>query len=473
MSGRLLAGRYRLDSVIGRGGTAAVWQGFDERLGRMVAVKLLADNATSADPVAAQRFDREARTVAGLAHPNIVAVYDAGTEAGQRYLVMELVDGYSLATLLRDGPLDIDQVLPIARQVCEALAAAHAAGVVHRDVKPANILLSRTGAVKVCDFGIAALQHAATSAASLTGPRSAVGTSDYMAPEQAAGDRVDGRADLYALGCVLYAMLTGAPPFAGDSPIAVASQHLHRPPAPVTVGRPDTPPALAVVVNRLLAKNPADRPEHAGEVAAQLAELAAHPATPATATVERAPTIGAARATATVVPPTRTIPVVDDYPPPAKQGLRLGPAGIAAVALGAAIVAALAVAWSLTAGTRPPGGEQAANPPATTQSAPVGTATASLDATTQINLVRTVIAAQTQAGQLKPNVANDLTRRLDEAARHLADGETDQAADKIAELRNRLTEQRNANKITEAGYQAILAAVDQLTAALPAADDHD
>jgi eukaryotic-like serine/threonine-protein kinase len=216
--GQLISGRYRLEAVLGRGGMATVWRGVDQRLGRPVAIKLL-DRADTADPIMLQRFDREARTAGGLTHPNIVAVYDVGTDNGVPYLVMELIDGTSVAALLAGGPLPVDQAVDVARQTCDALGMTHAQGVVHRDIKPANILLTTTtGTVKVCDFGIARLAHQQTN---LTAPHTAIGTSAYMAPEQASGAPVDARTDLYALGCVMYAMLTGHPPFTGDNPLAV------------------------------------------------------------------------------------------------------------------------------------------------------------------------------------------------------------------------------------------------------------
>jgi eukaryotic-like serine/threonine-protein kinase len=252
MNGQLISGRYQLDVVLGRGGMATVWRGVDERLGRDVAVKLL--DRAAADAAMLQRFDREARTAGGLTHPNIVAVYDVGTDSRGPYLVMELIDGTSVAALLAGGPLPIDQVVDVARQICDALAVAHAQGVVHRDIKPANILITTTGTVKVCDFGIARLTHQEQT--DLTAPHTAIGTSAYMAPEQASGAAVDARTDLYALGCVMYAMLTGHPPFTGDNPLTVLWQHQHQPAPAVASRRADTPADIDALIARLLAKNP-------------------------------------------------------------------------------------------------------------------------------------------------------------------------------------------------------------------------
>ena len=266
-SAHTLGGRYQLHARLGRGETASVWAGVDTRLDRPIAVKVV-DATTDAEAV--RRLDQEARTVARLAHPNIVAVYDIGTEAGMPYLVMEFVEGEDLRHRLARGPLTMNEAVGVAAQVCAALMAAHDAGVVHRDVKPDNILLTTAGTVKVCDFGIAGLRDAAGGRHSAT----ATGTSEFMAPEQAAGGPADERSDLYALGCVLYAMLTGAPPFTGPDEQRVRWQQVHEPPVPIRSRQPELPDDLAGLVDRLLAKNPADRPAGAGEVGAALAALA-------------------------------------------------------------------------------------------------------------------------------------------------------------------------------------------------------
>jgi eukaryotic-like serine/threonine-protein kinase len=355
VDGQLISGRYRLEAVLGRGGMATVWRGVDERLGRPIAVKLL-DRADTADPAMLQRFDREARTAGGLTHPNIVAVYDVGSDNGVPYLVMELIDGTSVAALLAGGLLPVHQAVDVARQVCDALAVAHARGVVHRDIKPANILLTSDGTVKVCDFGIARLIHQQQT--DLTAPHTAIGTSAYMAPEQASGAAVDARTDLYSLGCVLCAMLTGHPPFAGDNPLTIMWQHQHQPAPSVASLRSDTPADLDTLITRLLAKNPADRPATATEVRDRLRGRAEG------MTGEAPPT-----RPIPVASRTRTLPILDHgEPPPVTAGgrFRLGPAGIAAVALGAAILAALTV---LLIGSQRPGTDAAS-----TGSTPVGTA---------------------------------------------------------------------------------------------------
>ncbi len=479
MDAQLISGRYRLDAVLGRGGMATVWRGVDERLGRRVAVKLL-DRAT-ADPTMLQRFDREARTAGGLTHPNIVAVYDVGTDSGGPYLVMELIDGTSVAALLAGGPLPIDQVVDVARQICDALAVAHAQGVVHRDIKPANILITTTGTVKVCDFGIARLTHQEQT--DLTAPHTAIGTSAYMAPEQASGAAVDARTDLYALGCVMYAMLTGHPPFSGDNPLTVLWQHQHQPAPAVASRRADTPADLDALIARLLAKNPSDRPATATEVRDRLtaqgeSETAAAPPTRAIPAVSQ----------------TLTLPVLEDgEAPPAPVGgrFRLGPAGIAAVALGAAILAALTVAL-LIASQRPDAdaGSTAADSPrpgtATTAPGPAATdsSTGNAGAATtesfadnpdagssaRLAALLGVIEGQRQAGYLDDKTVNELTKKLQEVERELDEGDMRKAAEKLADLRSKLDELRRDEEITTAGYDAVQTSLTQLADTLPPAE---
>jgi eukaryotic-like serine/threonine-protein kinase len=270
-STRSLAGRYRLDRLLGEGGMASVWQALDERLGRDVAIKVVRPDA--ADPAAVARFDREARVVAGLRHPGVVLVHDYGVDDGSPFLVMELLPGPSLARVVADeAPLEVGRATAYVREAAAALAAAHAAGVVHRDVKPGNLVLDAHDRVRVVDFGIARVEREAD--ATLTAAGHVVGSAAYLAPEQAAGGPVDHRVDLYSLGCVLVALLTGGPPFSGASPVAVAAQHLHADPPDLAVLRPDVPEALARLAQDLLSKEPGRRPATAQEVVERLGDLA-------------------------------------------------------------------------------------------------------------------------------------------------------------------------------------------------------
>ncbi|MGW3044819.1 protein kinase domain-containing protein [Kitasatospora sp. NPDC001159] len=259
MIGRALNGRYELVEILGVGGMATVWRGVDRVLGRQVAVKIL-NGGLADDPRFAERFSREAQHAAMLVHPRIVMVFDSGVDQGTPFIVMELVQGRSLSAVLAQQPqLPVERAVGIAAAVCEALAVAHAAELVHRDIKPGNIMITDDGGVKVVDFGIAR----AGSSSNLTQTASVLGTAAYLSPEQATASALDGRTDLYAVGCVLTEMLTGETPFTAETPVAIAFKHVSEQPLPPSVRRPGLPPALDAAVLRLLAKNPADRPADA------------------------------------------------------------------------------------------------------------------------------------------------------------------------------------------------------------------
>ena len=262
---RVLAGRYVLREVLGTGGMATVWRARDEVLSRDVAVKVL-NQQFAADPGFAARFEREARHAAGLSHPRLVTVFDCGVDGSTPFIVMELVAGRTLRQVLdRAGPLRPGEAVRIAAAVCEALEVAHNAGLVHRDIKPANIMLAGNE-VKVLDFGIARTVGGTGG----TGTAVLLGTAAYLSPEQAAGRPAGPQADLYALGCVLFEMLTGAPPFSAESPVGLAYRHVHDDPGPPSALRPDLPARLDHITGRLLAKHPADRPASAAAARAGL-----------------------------------------------------------------------------------------------------------------------------------------------------------------------------------------------------------
>jgi beta-lactam-binding protein with PASTA domain/predicted Ser/Thr protein kinase len=264
---RVLAGRYRLDEVIGRGGMSTVYRGLDTSLDRVVAVKVAMDPLVERDPVYVARFKREARAAAALSNDGAVTVFDAGHDGPTRFIVMEFVPGRSLADLLREeGPLPPPRAARIAARIADTLAAAHAAGVIHRDIKPGNVMVTRDGTVKVMDFGIARMQT------DITAPQtsSVIGTPTYLSPEQAQGQVVDARSDLYSLGCVLYELLAGRPPFTGDTPVAIAYKQVNETPVPPSAHNADIPPRLDAVVMKCLAKNPANRYQSAEELSADL-----------------------------------------------------------------------------------------------------------------------------------------------------------------------------------------------------------
>ncbi|MFB6888886.1 serine/threonine-protein kinase [Kitasatospora sp. NPDC056327] len=267
-AGDVVGGRYRLERQLGQGGFGVVWAAHDDTIGRRVALKVLSDEKAG-DEEAVGRFIREARTAGALSHPHIVTLFDYGRVMdGSRwthYLVMELVRGTSLAALLRDrGTPELSVALRWVRQVCKALDAAHRNGVVHRDIKPENIMISESGEAKVLDFGIARLLT--QGAGELTSTGVVVGTPAYLAPECWSGAAIDGRADLYALGVVLYQLCTGRRPFTADSPYSMMFAHLNE--QPQAPGTPD--PALDRLILQMLAKEPDDRPADAAEVRRRL-----------------------------------------------------------------------------------------------------------------------------------------------------------------------------------------------------------
>ncbi len=268
--GARVGGRYELGELLGRGGMAEVRRGTDVRLGRTVAVKRLrVDLAT--DPTFQARFRREAQSAAGLNHPNIVAVYDSGEEMSpdgshvQPYIVMEYVAGRTLRDVLNDGrKLLPERALEIMSGVLAALDYSHRAGIIHRDIKPANVMLTPSGEVKVMDFGIARAISEGTSAVTQT--QAVVGTAQYLSPEQARGETVDSRSDVYSAGCLLYELLAGRPPFVGDSPFSVAYQHVRETPEPPSAHNPDLPPELDAIVMKSLAKRVEDRYQSAADM---------------------------------------------------------------------------------------------------------------------------------------------------------------------------------------------------------------
>ncbi|MFD1938809.1 serine/threonine-protein kinase [Nonomuraea mangrovi] len=265
----MLDGRYQLDEPIGRGGMGEVWRGHDPRTGRAVAVKILAPQVTQ--PAARERFAREARAAAQIVHSNVVTVFDTGEQDGRPYLVMELLTGRSLADELADGHrYNIPEVCRLMSQAAAGLDAAHKAGVIHRDVKPANLHRTADGTLKIVDFGIA---QVASEASRLTTVGTVVGTAAYLAPEQINGEAGTAASDLYALGCVAYELLCGQPPFSGGA-ADLMRKHVFETPVPPSQVRPDVPAALDRLVLSMLAKDPAERPDGAEQVRQAFAAFA-------------------------------------------------------------------------------------------------------------------------------------------------------------------------------------------------------
>ncbi|WP_406039449.1 serine/threonine protein kinase [Micromonospora sp. NBC_00898] len=469
---RLLDGRYQSEELLGRGGMGEVWRGRDLRLDRPVAIKVLTAAGLD-EPMAAERFDREARTAARLSHPHIVGVYDVGTEENDSYLVMELVEGRTVSALIADGPLPVDQAVSIAVQACDGIAAAHAVGVVHRDVKPGNLIVTPAGTVKICDFGIARLPRTAGEN-TLTGPATKLGTSSYMAPEQALGRPVDSRTDLYGLGCTLYAMLAGTPPFAGD-PLGVLHQHVNDPPPPLRTRRPDVPVELDALVSELLAKDPADRPAGAGTVRDRLAALLPPVSSPTAAgggglrdrsswrrrrglLLAVVVVLGGALlalATAALLTP-------DNGPPAARPTVASTATATrpGAPAVPVTVAPTTPTPRTLTPTTQPPA-SQAPTPQATSR-----TPSPSPPADPVVAM-RLSIQEQVDTGQLNPDVAKDLHAKVDAIAKELAEDDVDQAQEQIKKLRDKLTDLLRGGKLTAAGYDDLTADVDRIAAELP------
>jgi len=380
---RVLSERYRIVRHLARGGMAEVYLAHDQLLDRPVAVKLLFPELAH-DASFVERFRREARAAAGLNHHNIVSVYDFGEDEGSYFIVMEYVQGVTLRDVVRtEGPLELKRIVEIGAEVAAALAVAHANGIIHRDVKPGNVLIDspdpgpdtdpdrvpaasergapagRPSVVKVADFGIA---RAGDPRESLTQTGAVMGTATYLSPEQAQGGDIDMRTDVYSLGVVLYEMATGRPPFAGSSPVAIAYQHINEVPHPPSTLNPALPPGFDAVVLEALAKDPADRQSSATELRAQLLALTAVPpdldatalAVPLPTTAAQ-PAASSTRVLASVGPPPGYVsPPAGPLSPPASVYRRrrlvlFGLLGLLLIGLVAIIVALSSGSSSVTA----------------------------------------------------------------------------------------------------------------------------
>jgi serine/threonine-protein kinase len=455
LQGQLLGGRY----LLGAGGMGQVYRARDRVLERTVAVKVLSP-ATTDDLELVARFGREARAAAALNHPNIVTVFDSGADGDLQYLVMEYVEGQSLAGLLRqEGVLEPRRAAEVGRQVCQALAAAHAAGLVHRDITPGNVLVDPAGLVKVADFGIAKLAAATT----MTGEAMVLGTAAYLAPEQAQGRAVDGRSDLYSLGCVLYALVTGAPPFAGDSPVAVAARHLTEPPIPPSHHDPRVGPELQAVILTALAKAPADRYQSAAAMAQDLDRVIADAGA---ASVPLADARGG--------PPTdrlpSSIPAGAARVPMASTALRR-PGWVPWALVGAlGIVALVAVALGPRGGDPPaapqptrPTTSTAAPPSTPARTTPPTQAQAALPAALA-NLAQVISAGQQQGSV--DNSATDLLKQAEEVLRAADEGKAKDVDKKLQDLQRKTDDQIDKGKIRGPAVGQVRQAVVQFSQAV-------
>ncbi len=459
----LLARRYRLVRPIDRGGMGQVWAGVDSVLEREVAVKVV--DVARDDPVAAGRFRREAQATAALSHPNVVTIYDLGVDGPAAFLVMELLQGPTVAALVAErGPLPVHEALLLAEQAAAGLSAAHLAGVVHRDVKPSNLMMDGAGRLKVVDFGIARL--AQTTSSRLTATNTVLGSAHYLSPEQGVGSQADERTDLYALGCVLMTLLTGVPPFAGEHPLAVLHQHLNADPPRLSSRRADIPPELGALVGELLAKAPAHRPATAQEVQARLHAIRLEAAQPASTAFLGAPT-------AFLEAPARgTTPGHEASPTlvlgRSRQRQRPSRSSGRRAALGTAVVALLALLalLALRLGTQAPGPaaalpDQTVTDPVTRQSPATQTSTTpdvhtTAPSTTEaLAEVRAAVSAAASSGQLTPSKTKEVLDRLDDLEQHLAEGSSEDAGRKLRELDRQLHKLARSGDLTRAALQSI------------------
>ncbi|MEV4557091.1 protein kinase [Kitasatospora sp. NPDC049285] len=491
MIGRAMNGRYELGEILGVGGMATVYRGIDRQLGRPVAVKVL-NGGLADDPRFAERFAREAQHAALLVHPRIVTVFDSGVDQGAPYLVMELVHGRALGHLIAEqGALPVERAVGIAAAVLDALSAAHAQGLVHRDIKPGNIMITHDGGVKVVDFGIA--RAGSSSGQQLTQTATVLGTAAYLSPEQATAAELDGRSDLYAVGCVLVEMLTGAPPFTADTPVAIAFKHVTEYPAPVSLQRPDVSPALDAAIMRLLAKNPADRPADAASAAAEL--LAAVPSVPADraaallgSATQVLPPVAAPPQPYTeqhrtsVLPPLPSMAAMDsdgyhdEEPRRSRNPLVYGGIGAAVIVCVAAVAA---FSFSGNGGT--PKTQHTAAPPVASSSAPEPSTAApspSLSPSSRPSATPKLSVAG-QLAQLRADVAqanfardrdrqDDLTKLLDQAAQAVGDKQPDEAESALKDAQRLIRDLQKRHAVEGGVLTGWLNRVTALTAVVHA-----
>ncbi len=443
--GDVLVDRYELQSPLGRGGMAEVFRAHDRRLSREVAVKVLAPHLLS-DARSIERFDREARAAASLNHPNIVNVFDAISDGDTHAIVMELVEGPTLADVIsRDGQMPVDDAVRIAISIADALQAAHDRGLVHHDVKPRNVLFDSEGALKVTDFGIA---RAASSDITTI-----QGSPPYLAPEQARGGRSDRRSDIYALGCVLFEMLAGRPPFDGDSSSAVVMQHIDAPVPPLSRFRTGVPRDLEAVVTRALAKDPDQRYDSPAAMRADLTRLS-----------------GAVSSDGTIVSTTRAMPQDStlalanewqDAPPdstrayddPPRRRRAVTARGVAITLAAILLLAVLALAWADTRGRE------------TVDTAPVASEEPAQDVAGQQPDEQPADQQPADGGQNSIERRIDsLNRAADRLQRLVERGRAaDQATqDRIDELRRELEQALDATGQDSGGAAASENGIDQL-----------
>lgn len=451
----VLADRYEIDSVVGEGGMAKVFRGTDNVLGRTVAVKVLGSQFAR-DETSVTRFRREAQSAASLNHPNVVSVYDTGSDDGVHWIVMEYLEGRTLKEVIGDeGPLDPERATTIARDVALALSTAHERGLVHRDVKPANIMITPSGETKVMDFGIA---RAVTSTGDPTLTRTGfvMGTAAYLSPEQAEGKPVDARSDIYSLGCVVYEMLAARPPFHGDSPVAVASKHLSEEAEPISRFNPTVPPQVEEVVARAMRKNPDQRYQDAREMADDLGRAV---------TGELPEGAAAGAATEPVRRPggdTRVLPTA--MPEPVREAFRRTPWLPAALILALlAVLAGVAAFLLFRGGTDAPGTRESPTQTPTQSPSPEGPPSVA-DAFAALTAI---VNQGIEDGVINQKAADELFKGLGEIQKEWLEGDADGGLGKIEDLKGKIEELESQGEITSPEVvTALRGALDDLAEAM-------
>jgi eukaryotic-like serine/threonine-protein kinase len=447
--GEIIADRYVLERSLGNGGMGEVWVATDRMLGRRVALKELSP-ALAEDEPARARFFREARALARISHPNVVGVFDVGEDDGRPFLVMELVEGTTLERELEKvGRLPFERAAEIGAGIAAGLAAAHENGVVHRDVKPSNIFLTSTGEPKVGDFGIARLERGEMTT-TLTG--TVFGSPAYVSPEQVTGGKIGPRADLYALGCVLYRMLAGRPPFEGD-PMSLTYQQVHESPAELDAMGLGVPAELSALVSALLAKDPVARPRSADEVQHALAAFVAQLTRPLPA-----------------VAPTAELPVA------AAATRGRWPWPIVAIGVAALLLIAL-MGWAFAHwGGDAPAARRQASPRASAPSPSLVTTTAPSPSPTQpssaqgpVAALSALVAVMQASGTIDPHLADAIQHTIADVSGKMSN-DPDKAREALDHLREEIQKSAGQGRISSAAANTLLRAIDAFGATIPSSE---